>query len=171
MAEEARVYLLDENLQVVPIGVPGELCLAGDGITRGYLNRPELTAEKYIQDPFGEKGEKLYRTGDLARYRNNGTLEYIGRLDHQIKLRGFRIELGEIETALTRHSAVENCVVLAREDQEGDKRLVAYIVASTEGLEGDELANLRHVDPVAIGIANLRRAGDDDRDRRQRPRQ
>ena len=124
-----RVYLLDQHLNVVPIGVPGELCLAGSGVTRGYLNQPHLTAEKYIDDPFGQPGEKLYRTGDLARYRADGTLQYLGRLDHQVKLRGFRIELGEIETRLTQHDSVSDARVIIREDTPGEQTLVAYVVA------------------------------------------
>jgi len=135
-----QAYLLDPYGQPVPIGVAGELYLAGKGVTRGYRNRPELTAEKYVPNPFSdEPGARMFRTADQARYKLDGNLEFLGRLDHQVKLRGFRIELGEIETALASHSAVENTVVMAREDREGDKRLVAYIVASTEGLEGEEL--------------------------------
>ncbi|MEC9375343.1 MAG: amino acid adenylation domain-containing protein [Pseudomonadota bacterium] len=123
-----QVYLLDSQLKLVPIGLPGELCLAGSGVTRGYLNRPELTAEKYIKNPFDKKGGKLYRTGDLARYRIDGKLEYLGRLDQQVKLRGFRIELGEIETCLNNHDSVIVARVIIREDQLGDKKLVAYVV-------------------------------------------
>ena len=135
-----QAYLLDPYGQPVPTGVAGELYLGGKGVTRGYRNRPELTAEKYVPNPFSdEPGARLFRTADQARYKLDGNLEFLGRLDHQVKLRGFRIELGEIETALASHSAVENTVVMAREDREGDKRLVAYIVASTEGLEGEEL--------------------------------
>jgi len=139
-----RVYLLDASLQPVPIGVPGEIYLAGDGITRGYLNRPELTAEKYLHDPFGAEGEKLYRTGDLARYRHDGSLEYIGRLDHQVKLRGFRIELGEIETALETHTLVETARVIIREDHPEIKQLVAYVVA-TDAIQIDPTELREHV--------------------------
>ena len=123
-----QVYLLDAHLQPVPIGVPGELYLGGVGLARGYLNRPELTAERFIPHPFSAQPEaRLYKTGDLARYRPGGALEYLGRTDQQIKIRGFRIELGEIEAALSQHSAVRETVVAAREDERGNKRLVAYV--------------------------------------------
>ena len=139
--DNTQAYLLDAHRQPVPIGVAGELYLGGSGVTRGYRNRPQMTAERYVANPFNsEPGRnRLYRTGDKIRYRRDGNMEFLGRLDHQVKLRGFRIELGEIETALASHPAVENTVVMAREDREGDKRLVAYIVASTQGLEGAEL--------------------------------
>ncbi|MCB0214689.1 MAG: AMP-binding protein, partial [Anaerolineae bacterium] len=114
--------------QPVPIGVPGDLYISGDGLAQGYHHRPELTKEKFIDHPV-VPGTPLYHTGDVARWRSDGTIEYLGRLDHQVKLRGFRIELGEIEAVLSRHPRVENCVVLAREDTPGDKRLVAYVVA------------------------------------------
>lgn len=122
------IYLVDRSLQPVPIGVPGEVLIGGLGVARGYLGRPELTAERFIQDPFqpGTPG-RLYRTGDLARYRLDGNLELLGRLDHQVKLRGFRIELGEIETLLATHPQVHESVVVVREDAADQKRLVAYV--------------------------------------------
>ncbi len=123
-----QVYLLDTSLRPVPIGIPGELFIGGDGVARGYLNRPELTAEKFIADPFNQGG-RLYRTGDLARWREDGQLEYLGRIDHQVKIRGFRIELGEIESVLKEDPAVSAVVVVAREDHPGDRRIAAYLVA------------------------------------------
>lgn len=124
------VYLLDDYLQPVPLGVPGELFIGGAGLARGYLNRPELTAEKFMPNPFNDKpGARLYRTGDLARYRRDGKIEFIGRIDTQVKLRGFRVELGEIESALSEHSSVVQAVVVVREERARDRRLVAYIVA------------------------------------------
>ncbi len=126
---DLQVYLLDERLQLVPIGVPGEIYVGGAGLARGYLNRPALTAERFIPHPFSnEPGARLYKTGDLARYRSDGHIEYLGRRDHQVKLRGYRIELGEIEAALARHPGVREAVVIARADTPGDQRLIAYIV-------------------------------------------
>jgi amino acid adenylation domain-containing protein len=128
-----QIYILDPHLQPVPIGVPGELHIGGAGLAQGYLNRPELTAEKFIPNPFSdEPGSRLYKTGDLARYLPDGNIEYIGRLDNQVKLRGFRIELGEIETVLSQHPDVLQTVVIAREDHPSDKRLVAYVVPTQE---------------------------------------
>ncbi|MDZ8258879.1 non-ribosomal peptide synthetase [Nostoc sp. ChiQUE01b] len=123
---DLQVYVLDEYLQPVPIGVPGEMYVGGAGVTRGYLNRLELTEQRFISNPFSNS--KLYKTGDLARYLPNGELEYLGRIDNQVKIRGFRIELREIETALTQHLAVGETVVILREDEPDNKRLVAYIV-------------------------------------------
>jgi amino acid adenylation domain-containing protein len=127
-----RFYVVDRNLQPVPVGVPGELLIGGDGLARGYCHRPELTAKAFIADHFCPDGEsRLYRTGDLVRYRANGAVEYLGRMDQQVKVRGFRIELGEIESVLRTHSAVQDAVVVARNDEE-TQRLVAYFVPSAE---------------------------------------
>ncbi|WP_189386290.1 non-ribosomal peptide synthetase, partial [Pseudomonas brenneri] len=128
-------YLLDQQLQTVPIGVAAELYLAGEGITRGYLFRPGLTAERYVPNPFSTTGERLYRTGDLTRYRADGVIEYVGRIDHQVKVRGFRIELGEIEARLLALESVREGVVLAIEGASG-QQLVAYLVASVSASEG-----------------------------------
>jgi len=126
-----HIYIVDRYGQLAPIGVAGELLIGGDGLARGYLGRPELTAEKFIPDPFsGEPEARLYRTGDLARYLSNGNIELLGRIDHQVKVRGYRIELGEIETVLAEHPAVREAVVIVREDVPGDKRLVGYIVST-----------------------------------------
>ncbi|HET7113360.1 MAG TPA: amino acid adenylation domain-containing protein, partial [Pyrinomonadaceae bacterium] len=123
-----QVYLLNRDLEPVPIGVAGELYTGGDGLARGYHNRPDLTAQLFVPHPFGAPGERLYRTGDLARYLPDGRIEFLGRRDHQVKVRGFRIELEEIEVALNGHSAVRQCVVLAREDGGPEKQLVAYVL-------------------------------------------
>ncbi|HEV2643858.1 MAG TPA: condensation domain-containing protein, partial [Candidatus Elarobacter sp.] len=130
--DNVRIYLLDERGEPVPAGVPGELHVGGAGVARGYLNRPELTAERFIQSPF-VVGDRLYKTGDLARYLPDGTVEFLGRNDFQVKLRGFRVELGEIEACLMRHDAVRDAVVVAREDSVGEKRLVAYYTTSGFG--------------------------------------
>ena len=140
-------YVLDTCLWPSPVGVPGELYIGGDGLARGYLNRAELTAERFVPDPFSSQpGRRLYKTGDLVRYRSDGNLEYIGRLDHQVKVRGFRIELGEIENALLSYAGVHEAVVLAREDAPGDRRLVAYIGISESALNSsllrDHLQNM-----------------------------
>ncbi len=117
-----QIYLLDANLNPVPVGVPGELHIAGKGLARGYLNRPELTAEKFIPNPYSdEPGSRMYKTGDLARYLPDGLIEYLGRIDHQVKIRGFRIELGEIESQLSQRPDVREVVVLAYESLNGEK--------------------------------------------------
>ncbi|HEY0172458.1 MAG TPA: amino acid adenylation domain-containing protein, partial [Pyrinomonadaceae bacterium] len=130
---DTQTFILDGRGRLVPVGVAGELLIGGRGLARGYLNRPALTAERFVPDPFSaEPGARLYRTGDLARHLPDGNIEYLGRLDHQVKLRGFRIELGEIEVALEAHAAVRQAVVVARAEAGGEHRLVAYYVAEGE---------------------------------------
>jgi amino acid adenylation domain-containing protein len=137
-----QAYILDKNWQPTPIGVPGELYLGGAGVARGYLNRPALTAERFVPDPFSDRpGAHLYKTGDLGRYRPDGSIVFLGRMDHQVKIRGFRIELGEIEATLIKHEAIRDGVVVAREDAAGDKSLVAYFAPA--GLPGPSPSELR----------------------------
>ena len=136
-------YVLDAQGEPVPIGVAGELYIGGDGLARGYLNQPELTAEKFLPDPFSDRPDaRLYRTGDLVRWLPDGTIEFLGRRDQQIKLRGFRIEPGEIESVLSRHPDIRQSVVMLREDPPGNKRLIAYIVARSKEA-GDNITKLR----------------------------
>ncbi|MET3846944.1 amino acid adenylation domain-containing protein [Paenibacillus sp. OAE614] len=124
-----EIYVMNGG-EIQPIGVVGELCIAGDGLVQGYINRPELTAEKFVANPF-KPGEKMYRSGDLARWLPDGTLEYMGRMDHQVKIRGYRIECGEIEAQLLKHESVNETLVMARESEDGSKYLCAYIVSET----------------------------------------
>jgi len=122
-----KLYVLDPGLRPVPMGIPGQLHIGGPGVARGYLNRPDLTSEKFIANPFSDDpGARLYQTGDVVRYQADGNMEFLGRVDNQIKIRGFRVELEEIEQALRSHDDVDDCVVVLREDD--DKRLVAYVV-------------------------------------------
>ncbi|MEH1917808.1 non-ribosomal peptide synthetase [Nostoc sp.] len=128
-----QIYILDKHLQPLPIGITGELYIAGEGLAQGYLNCPELTTEKFIPNPFNDKkGARLYKTGDLARYRPDGNIEFLGRIDNQVKIRGFRIELSEIETVLSKHQSVQKAVVIVKENISGNKYLVAYIVLNVE---------------------------------------
>ncbi len=137
-----QTYILDRHLQPVPIGIPGELHIGGISLAQGYLNHPELTAEKFIPNPFSQDySGRLYKTGDLVRYLPDGNIEFLGRIDQQVKIRGFRIELGEVEAVLSLHPQVREVVVVARIDQSGGKRLVAYIVPSTELISTSELRN------------------------------
>ncbi|MFM7790897.1 MAG: AMP-binding enzyme, partial [Microcystis panniformis] len=125
------------NQQILPPGIPGELCIAGVCLARGYWNRPDLTSEKFIEVNLLGKTERIYKTGDLAKWRTDGNLEFLGRIDQQVKLRGFRIELGEIETALAQHPNIKESVVILREDLGFDPRLVAYIVPSETGQDSE----------------------------------
>ncbi|MFP4122418.1 amino acid adenylation domain-containing protein [Coleofasciculus sp.] len=142
-----QVYILNPNLQRVPIGTPGELYIGGDGLARGYLNQPDLTQERFIANPFShDPKSRLYKTGDKVRWREDGVIEFLGRLDFQVKIRGFRVELAEIEAVLQNYPNVRNVVVLAREDKPGDKRLVAYLVPEDRHRE----LNPDHIKPFLL---------------------
>lgn len=138
-----RIYILDRHQRPTPPGIAGELFIGGEGVVRGYLNRPELTAERFQPDPFSDNaGDRLYWTGDLARYREDGTIEFLGRIDHQVKIRGYRIELGEIEAVLDQQPSIRESVVVLREDTPGDQRLAAYLVAEGSPAEAAALKSL-----------------------------
>ena len=139
--DNTQLYVLDPEMKPVALGEMGELYIGGAGVARGYWNRPELTAERFLPNPFSEiPGSRLYKSGDLARYRPDGVLEYLGRTDNQVKVRGYRIELGEIEAALASHPGVQSCAVLAREDEPGDRQLVGYVsAAKSNSLAPEEL--------------------------------
>jgi non-ribosomal peptide synthetase component F len=127
-----QLYVLDERMEVLPVGLVGEIYIGGAGVCGGYWERAELTAERYLPDPFSASGARLYRTGDTGRYQRDGQVEYVGRLDEQVKVRGYRVELGEIEAELREQGTVREAVVILREDQAGSKRLVAYVVAEAK---------------------------------------
>src|SRR5205814_8762975 len=134
-----RIYILDSSREPVPVGVGGEIHIGEAGVARGYLNRPELTAEKFVKDRFvADEKARMYKTGDLGRWLADGNIEFLGRNDDQVKIRGFRIELGEIEATLASHAGVREAVVVAREDEPGEKRLVAYYTSSREQATGAE---------------------------------
>jgi hypothetical protein len=145
----AQLYVLDPYLHLVPVEVAGELYIGGGALARGYLGRQNLTAERFIPNPFSTKpGERLYRTGDRVRYLPDGTLQFLGRFDHQVKLRGFRIELGEIETVLKEHPAVRNTVVLVRGESAGEHRLIAYVVPDQKpAIDSEERARFPNLRP------------------------
>jgi acyl-coenzyme A synthetase/AMP-(fatty) acid ligase/acyl carrier protein len=155
--QNTSLLVLNRHGQLQPAGVAGELHIGGVGLARGYLRRPDLTAQRFIAHPF-EEGARLYKTGDLARRLADGSLEYLGRIDEQVKIRGFRIELGEIEHALAQHSGVDAAVVLAREDRPGEKRLVAYVVAAQAGVDGDADAQADANPDKAAALADSLRA-------------
>ena len=154
-----RAYVLNGGLRPVGVGVTGELYLGGPKLAQGYVGRPDLTAQAFVADPFGNPGDRMYRTGDLVHWRPDGQLVFLGRADHQVKIRGFRIELGEIETVLTRHPDVRACVVIVREDRPGDRRLVGYVIPTDDAdldpaeVRGQLAAELPdHMVPAALVV-------------------
>lgn len=157
----SRMYILDESGQPVPVGVHGELCIGGSGVSRGYLNRQDLTDEKFIPDPFSsDSGGRMYRTGDLVRYLPDGNIEFCGRIDHQVKINGYRIELGEIEGALLEHGGVREALVVASEDEAGSKQLVAYVVPKRMNQPLWGIKTL-HVLPDGLPVAHLNKSETD----------
>ena len=157
-----QAYLLDAQLQPVPVGVAAELYLGGEGLGRGYFNRADLTAERFLPNPFSNvPGARLYRTGDVCRHLSDGAIEYLGRSDHQVKLRGFRIELGEIEAVLNQHESVQTCIVLVREDSPGEPQLVAYVVAANESASPESVRKylLERLPTYMMPTAFVRMAG------------
>lgn len=171
-----QFYVVDAAGQAAPVGVAGELYIGGDGVARGYFKRPELTADRFIVNPMLEQsGSRLYKTGDLVRYRTDGTIEYLGRLDNQVKIRGFRIELGEIESVLELYPGMRETVVVAHESSGGDKRLVAYVVASPPPSAGDIRAFLGTklpdymVPALIVNLEELPRTANGKVDRRSLP--
>jgi pristinamycin I synthase 3 and 4 len=155
--QNTRVYLLDDHLAPVPVGVVGELYIAGVGIARGYLGRPALTAERFVVDPYGPPGTRMYRTGDLARWDQDLNLQFVGRVDQQVKIRGFRVELGEVAEVVKRHPSVSDCVVRVHDDSSGELRLIAYVLVREDGTaDPDELRDLsatalpKHMVPAAF---------------------
>ncbi|SFV33371.1 natural product biosynthesis luciferase-like monooxygenase domain-containing protein [Hyphomicrobium facile] len=144
-----RVYVVDQSMRPLPIGVPGEIVIGGAGVARGYLGRPELTEERFVPDPFGRGDERLYRTGDLGRWLHNGTIEYLGRLDQQVKIRGHRIEPGEIESVLSRHPSVKQSAVVSRSDEgSGEQRLIAYVVPAANGSRASAAPSTAHWETI-----------------------
>jgi amino acid adenylation domain-containing protein len=150
--DNSQTYILDEQMEPVPVGVVGELYIGGSCLSRGYLNRPELTAARFVPNPFGAAGTRLYQTGDQAKYQSDGNIEYAGRGDQQVKFRGYRIELGEIEAVLDQHPGVSEAVVMARASADGRQRLVAYVVAEATTNELREFLQQRLPEYMVPGV-------------------